>query len=251
MLRRLVPVTILAVSLVTACDKGKTDEKKTDDKQAAKKEDAKKEEAKPEVKPEAKHFDISVDKSGALARTAAVLETTDATAEVTELRSHLAAVSHHAEALTSDETLCKHMAELRKAEGQPEGTLDSCVTHFEHQVVVLGPDVFVQMAQCIKDAKSVADIDVCEAAEKEAEAALRAAKHGDGLDREACEAMVDKFTELAVADAVGYGDVVKKVLEEVRADSIDACLDHGTKAEVECLEKAKVLGDLDACQDLF
>lgn len=251
MLRRLVPITVLAVSLVSACDKGKSDDKQTGDKEVAKKEDAKKE-AKPEdAKPEAKHFDVGVDKSGTLARTAAVLETTDATAEYSELRGHLAGVSHHAEALTSDETLCQHIAELRKAESQPEGTIESCVTHFEHQVVVLGPEVFAQMAQCIKDAKSVADIEVCEAAEKEAEAALHAATHGDGLSREVCDAMVDKFTELAVADAVGYGNVVKKVLDEVRADSVQSCLDHGTKAEVDCIEKAKVLADLDGCQDLL
>ncbi|MFO7561385.1 MAG: hypothetical protein R6X02_01975 [Enhygromyxa sp.] len=265
MLRRLVPITALAVSLVAACDKGKSDDKQAGDsakqadakkadveKEDAKKEDAKKEDAKKEAaKPEPKHFDVSVDKSGVLARTAAVLETTDATAESTELRAHLASISHHAEALTSDETLCRHIADLRKAEGQPEGTLESCVTHFEHQVVVLGPEVFAQMAQCIKDAKSVADVEVCEAAEKEAEAALHAAKHGDGLTREACDALIDRFTELVLADSVGYEEVVKKVLGEVRDDSMQACLDHGTQAEVACVEKAKVAGDLDECQDLF
>lgn len=249
MRRRLLPITVLAVSLF-ACDKGKSDDKQATKKDDAK-EDAKKETTPEQPKPADKHFDISVDKSGTLARTAAVLETTDATLEVTELRSHLAGLSHHAEALTSDETLCQHIAELRKAEGQPEGTPESCVIHFEHQMVVLGPEVFAQMAQCIKDAKSVADVEVCEAAEKEAEAALHAAKHGDGLTREVCDAMIDKFTELAVADAVGYGDVVRKVLADVRADSMDTCLDHGTQAEVDCIEKAKVLADISECQDLL
>lgn len=252
---RLLPIIVLAVSLVAACDKGKSDNK-SGDKEAAKKEDAKKEtkpeEAKPEpATPEAKHFDISVDKSGTLARTAAVLETTNATSEDAALREHLAGISHHAEAVTSDETLCQHIAELRKAEDQPEGTLESCVIHFEHEIVVLGPEVFAQMAQCVMDAKSVADIEVCEAAEKEAEQLLHEAKHGDSLSQEICETMVDKFTELTIADAGEHAELVKGILADVRADSVQACVEHGSQAEVDCVDKAKVLGDLDSCQALL
>jgi hypothetical protein len=257
MLRRpLVPTIILAISLVAACDKGKSDDKKSGDKATAKKEDDKKEvkpeQAKPEeVKPEAKHFDVSADKSGTLARTAAVLETTDATSEDAALREHLAGISHHAEAMTSDEAMCTHIAELRKAEGQPEGQLESCVIHFEHEIVVLGPEVFAQMAQCVMDAKSVADIEVCEAAEKEAEQLIHEAKHGDSLSEEVCNSMVDKFAELAVADAGEHAELVKGVLADVKADSVQACIEHGSQAEVDCVEKAKVLGDLDSCQALL
>jgi hypothetical protein len=63
--------------------------------------------------------------------------------------------------------------------------------------------------------------------------------------------MVDKFTELAVADAGEHGDLIKGVLADVRADSVQACLEHGSQTEVECVEKAKILGDLDSCQALL
>lgn len=255
MLRRsLVPIAMFSlVFLSGACDKEKTaDPAKADKKAEVAEVEAKPEEAKPEpATPEAKHFDIEADKSGMLARTAAVLETTDATAEDAALRGHLANLSHHAEALSSDQTLCNHIAALRKAEDQPEGQLDSCIIHFEHEIVILGPEVFAQMAQCVMDAKSVADIEVCEAAEKEAETRLHEKHHGDGLSEETCEKAFVKFEVLAMDDAGEHGELVKEILEEVKPDVLLACLDQGTNVEVDCTMKATNMDELNSCEGLF
>ena len=257
-------VAVFALSLA-ACDKGaaKSDDKKTDDKKAeADKADDKKAETKkagdaepagPEGEAAVKevHFDVSADKSGAIARTAAVLETTELTSEDTALREHLAGLSHHAENISSDETLCKHIMELRKAAEQPEGTLESCVIHFEHEVVILGPEVFAQMAQCVMDAKSAAEIDACEAAEKEAEQLLHEQKHGDGLSEEVCTNLFNKFEELSMTDAGDHGDAIKEALEVVREDSVKACVDQGTQAEVDCAMKAANMDVLTECQEFI
>lgn len=253
-------LALLALPLTSACDKGKPaeGEKKSADADAqkdpgeVKPEQAKPEEAKPEqAEPEAKHFDIEADKSGVLARTASVIETTDQTSTNPELREHLAALSHHAENISSDETLCQHIIELRKAEDQPQGELDSCVLHFEHQIVILGPEVFAQMAQCIKDAKSIAEIEVCEEAEKEAEKLLHENKHGDGLSPEQCEELFTKFETITVADAGEDGEMVKSLLQGVKADVLTACADQATKAEYECAMKASDMEALTGCQSVI
>lgn len=252
----LVPMFAVFALSLGACDKGadKKADKKVDAEADAKKAEAKKADDKADDKPaaekppEAKHFAIDSDKSGALARTAAVLETTDVTSEDSSLREHLAGVSHHAEALTSDEVMCRHMISVRKAAGEPEGTLESCVIHFEHEVVLLGPEVFAQMSQCVMDAKTAAEIDVCEVAEKEAEGLLHDKHHGDGLSDEVCTALFEKFEELAMADAGEHKEAVKGVLEEVRADSIQACKDQGTQAEVDCTMKSDTMEALVMCE---
>ena len=258
--RRLLVSSLVALCSLSfvACDKGgekKADKKaeaaKDDKKAETKKADDKPETAGPE-KPEAKHFDVSADKSGTLARNAAVLETTDSTSEDTALREHLAELSHHAEQISSDETLCKHMMAIREGKGEAAGTLDSCVMHFEHQVVILGPEVFAQMAQCIMDTKTVEDIEVCEAAEQEAEALLHEQKHGDGLSEEVCTQFFDKFEALSMAD-VGedHAQHIKEVLEGVREDSVKACQDQGTQAEIDCAMKAENMDALTECQEIL
>ncbi|PRP99668.1 hypothetical protein [Enhygromyxa salina] len=147
--------------------------------------------------------------------------------------------------------MCKHIAALRTAENQPEGQFESCVVHFEHEIVSLGCEVFAQMAQCVMDAKSVADIEVCEAAEKEAELLLHEQHHADGLSEETCEAAFAKFSLLALEEAAEHAELVKEVLEEVKADVMTSCVDQGTNAEVECTMKAKDMDELNSCQGLF
>ncbi|EDM75437.1 predicted methyltransferase [Plesiocystis pacifica SIR-1] len=261
----LLPLAVFSLALTSACDKG--DAKPEGDAKADKSDD--KAEAKPDTKkagddskqaagPEggeagaapgdAKHFDVDADKSGMLARNAAVLSSTDATSGDEALRGHLAGLSHHDANSSSDESLCKHIINLRVAENQPEGDVDSCVTHFEHQVVVLGPEVFAQMAQCVLDAKSVKDVEICEAAEKEAEELLHDKHHGDGLSKEVCEGAQTKFEELSVADAGDHGEFIAELLKEIRDDSVQACIDQGTQAEVDCLMKAKDMEALSACE---
>jgi hypothetical protein len=262
--RPLISFTVLAVfsvSLTSGCDKAKPAEKEkaatADDKAAADKaaadkaqQDAKAAAAEP-VKPEAKHFDVSADKSGILARSASVLQTTDQTSGDTELRGHLAELSHHAEALSSDETLCQHVIELRKAAGVPEGDLSSCVTHFEHEVVILGPEVFAQMAQCVKEAKDVGDLDICEAAEQEAELLLHDQRHGDSLSPETCEQLFVHFEKVAMEDAGEHAELVKEILEEAKPDVLKACADYGTQVEADCALAAKDMEALSACQSMF
>jgi hypothetical protein len=254
--RSLVLITALVVGIAGGCDKTKPEDKagKTEDKAASKAQDkaveADDKQADPPPK-EAKHFDVNADKSGVLARTAAVLETTDATLGDTALREHLAELSHHAEAISSDEILCKHVIELRKSAGQPEGDLQSCVVHFEHEIVILGPEVFSQVAQCIMAAQDAGDLDICEAAEKEAVLLVHQHKKGDNLSPELCEQLFVQFEKLAVADAAEHAEFVRGVLEDVKPDVLMACAEQGTQAEYDCAMKATNMEELGHCQSMF
>lgn len=254
--RSFVLITALVVGIAGGCDKAKPEDKaaKAPDKPAAKGEEKPEAKAAKQADPppkEAKHFDVSADKSGVLARTAAVLETTDATIGDTALREHLAELSHHAEAISSDETLCKHIIELRKGAGQPEGEMESCVVHFEHEIVILGPEVFSQVAQCIMAAQDTGDLDICEAAEKEAVLLVHANKRGDNLSAEVCEKLFGQFEKLAMEDAGEHGEFIKGVLEEVKPDVMTACAEQGTQVEVDCAMKATNMEQLGHCQSIF
>ncbi len=251
-------ITALVVCFAGACDKKSDDgaakgEAKADKPDKADGEDAKAPEDKPEAEAEksAKQFDVKADKSGVLARTSAVLMTTDETAGDTALRGDLAELSHHAENISSDETLCKHTAELRKAAGEPEGDLQSCVIHLEHQIVILGPEVYAQMAQCIKDAKDTGDLVVCDAAEKQAVIEIHENKRGDGLSAEVCEELFAKFEKLAMDDAGEHAEFVKGVLEEVKPDVMTSCQEQGRQEEADCVAKAADMDELSACHSMF
>lgn len=194
---------------------------------------------------DALHFDISKDRSGVLARAASTLETTDRLAADAPLREHLAELSHHAERGPSNEALCKHMATIQ---GDDAPATEACAKAVEHQRVKLGPEVFAEMAQCVTDAKSTDDLARCETAEKEAEELLHANKHGDGVDEKTCEDLFVHFSKLAMADAGDHANLVEEVLEEVRADVLEACTDHGTKAEVACAMEATDMKTLGECE---
>ncbi|MCH9686990.1 MAG: hypothetical protein K0V04_36480 [Deltaproteobacteria bacterium] len=248
------------MSLLLACDSGdkqgpkktepakaskadakKADAKKADAKKAdAKKADAKKADAKkadPPAKPGEVHFDVTHDKSGVLARSAAALE-----ASGKFDNEDLHELSHHAEKLPSAETVCKHVAAIRGTGDD----LTECIKATEHHVVQLGPELYAEDAACRLAAKTPAEIDVCDAAEKEAEAALHAKPHGDGLDKETCDTLFDHFEEMAMA-AGDNPEIVKEVLEEVRPDVVITCMEQGTKAEIECSMKTKTLHELREC----
>lgn len=260
-----VPLLVICFALGFAggCDKGKPEadkaavDKAAVDKAAPAKADAAKEDSKkagPEPEPAiqaAKQFDISADKSGALARNAALLMTTDQTSEDTALRGHLAGLSHHADRLSSDETLCAHVIGLRQAAGVPPGDLASCVTHFGHEVVILGPEVFAQMAQCVKDAKDLAELDRCEAAASEAEALLHAQERGDSLSPELCEQMFGQFQKLAMDDAGEHAELIKTILDDAKPDLMTACADYGSQAEADCALAAATMEELTACNSVF
>ena len=192
---------------------------------------------------DALHFNVAADRSGVLARAASTLETTDLLDPDLPLHEHLAELSHHAGRGPSNETLCKHMATLRS-------TLDveACAREIEHQRVKLGPEVFTEMATCVTNSKSERELARCEAAEKEAEKLLHENKHGEGLDEKTCEDLFVHFEKLAMADAGEHEKLVEEVLEEVRADVIEACLDHGTKAEVQCAMAASDMQTLGKCE---
>lgn len=254
--------TVAALSLSLACDSGEKKDPKKEG--AAKKDDAGKDVAakkgdeakgddgKAEAKADAegddgkaaageageKHFDVSKDKSGILARSAAALETDEAI-DGEDLRE----LSHHAESLTNVEDVCRHVAEVR-------GTGDdikACVKDNEHHVVRLGPELYAQAAECLMAAKTPAELDACEAAEKEAETLLHENAHGEGLEPAACESFFTHFEKLAMEDAADQAELVKEILEEVKGDVVTACVDQGTKAEIDCAMGAKTMHELKEC----
>ncbi len=239
-----------AVSL-TACDSGgeKPDAKQTETKtsEAKKAGDAKVADAKAaDTKAEAKEieFDITMDESGELARMSSVLETSELISKDDPLRSHLAEVSHHAEAGESNEQLCKRMADIL---GDKAGAPEECALVIEHERMVLGPDIFKQMEQCIKDSKTEDDLHACEEAEKKAEKMLHEQKHGDGLTAEECEKLFNHFEKLSMADAGDEAEAAKKLLEDNKAEALASCQDQGTKKELECALKAKSMEEVGKC----
>lgn len=192
---------------------------------------------------EAVHFDVSQDKSGVLARAASTLETSEAVTNPA-LKEHLAELSHHAEKGPTNEALCKHMIGLMKEKAPAE--LD-CLHALEHQRVHLGPEVFNAVAACVTAAKTMDALTRCEDAEKEAEKELHAKKHGTGVEPATCTQLFTHFEKLAMADAGDQAKAVEEILEEVRADVLEACAEQGTRAEVDCALKAKTMVELGAC----
>lgn len=190
----------------------------------------------------AKPLDVSHDKSGIVARSAAALEAVDKI-DSEDLRE----LSHHAEKLPSFDKVCGHIASLR---GETYDTA-KCIKEYEHHVVHIGPELYGEVASCELAAKTVADLDACDKAEAEAEKTLHEKPHGDGLDAKTCEAFFVQFETLAMDDAGDDAELVKEVLEEVKSDILEACQDQGTKAEIECGTKAKTLHDLRECSGLL
>lgn len=228
---------LLCAGLLCACESEPA--KKADDKTAdAKKPGAEKADAKkPDDKKAEKHFDVTHDKSGVLARSAAALEADEAI-DGEALRS----LSHHAEKLPSVQALCKKMKELGSVEDEK-----ACVAQSEHHIVLAGPELYGEWAACVMESTDAADVKVCDAAEAEAEALLHEKPHGDGLSKEECTMVFDKFEKLSMDDAGEHAEHVKEVLEEVREDVVTSCVDQGTKAELECVEKSGTLKELDEC----
>ncbi len=234
------PLLVLALCSFAACDKPE-EPAKTDDAKAEKKDSKAPAKAAKDPKGDSKvpevHFDIGHDKSGALARAAAVLEAEGVDNE--DLRE----LSHHAEKLPSAAEICKHMAKVHEDAGDQAG----CTKAVDHHIVQLGPELFAEAATCLMAAKTVPELDACIAAEEEAEKVLHEKKHGEGLDKATCEKFLDKFEALAIKDAGDDVELVKNVLEEVRADVVLGCVEQGSKAEMECSEKASTLHELREC----
>ncbi|MBA3545069.1 MAG: hypothetical protein H0T76_01155 [Nannocystis sp.] len=193
--------------------------------------------------PDAIHIDITHDKSGVLARAASTLETSDKITNAT-LKGHLADLSHHAEKGPSNEVLCAHMTALMADKAPPDF---DCIHAIEHQRVHVGPEIFAEVAACVTGAKTFEALMLCEDAEKEAEQALHAKKHGDGLELETCTKLFVHFEKLAMADAGDQSIAVEEILEEVRGDVLEACTEQGTRAEVDCALAAKDMAALGAC----
>jgi hypothetical protein len=232
----------------TACDKG---DAKSDDsnKRAAKAPEPAKPEPEatpePEAKPEpgAVHFDIEKDKSMILARTSSALVTSERISSENPLREHMTEMSHHAGDGPSNEALCAEVVELRSSVD-----VNSCAVTLEHERVLLGPEVFAQVAACIQAATSEAELAACEAAEKEAEILLHEKAHGDGLSAEVCTSLFEHFEKLAMDDAGEQAEIVEEILEEVRDDVVTACQDQGSQKEVDCAMAAKDMQALGECQ---
>jgi len=241
---------LVSFSLALACgsDAGKAvPEKKVAE--APKAPEVKAPEAKaPETKADAKreplHLDVGHDKSGVLARAASTLETSEAVTNA-GLKEHLAELSHHAEKGPTNEALCAHMTKLMADKAPP---LTDCIHALEHQRVHVGPEIFGEVAQCVTEAKTFDALIRCEDAEKEAERELHVKKHGAGVEPETCTKLFGHFEKLAMADAGDQAKAVEEILEEVRADILEACAEQGSRAEVDCALKAKDMKELGACQ---
>lgn len=184
-----------------------------------------------------KHFDVSADKSGALARAAAVLEAEGI--DSPDLRE----LSHHTERLPSAAVVCKHMVEVQGS----TGGIKDCVANLDHQIAVLGPELYAAAAACFMEAKTPKQLDVCVAAEKEAEKLLHDKPHGEGLDAKTCEDFFVKFEKLAMDDAGESASDVQQVLGTVREDIVRSCMEQSTQAEMDCANKANTLHELEEC----
>lgn len=242
---------LLCVGLSFACESEpakKADDKKADDKKAGDKKagDKKAGDKKADDKADAKagdkkaekHFDVSGDKSGVLARSAAALDVDDGV----DTSEALHDLSHHAEKLPSVQKLCAKMKELGSVEDEK-----ACASQSEHKVVLIGPEVYAEWAKCVMDSESKDDVTVCDEAEAEAERLLHDKPHGDGLSKEDCTMLFETFERLAMDDAGAHAEHVKEVLEEVRDDVVSSCMDQGTKDELECAKTSKTLQELDKC----
>ncbi|MCY1058921.1 hypothetical protein [Nannocystis sp. SCPEA4] len=244
---------LVSLSLALACgsDAGKAvPEKKVakaPDAPEAKAPETKAPESKAETKPAPLHLDISHDKSGVLARAASTLETSEAVTNPA-LKEHLAELSHHAEKGPTNEALCTHMAKLMADKAPP---LLDCIHALEHQRVHVGPEIFNEVAQCVTEAKTLDELLRCEDAEKEAEQELHVKKHGTGVEPETCTKLFTHFEKLAMADAGDQAKAVEEILEEVRADILEACAEQGTRAEVDCALNAKDMKALGACSSIL
>ena len=215
---------VCAVCLLFGCDKGKP------------------EPAAPPPSPQQvlaaeKHFDVSADKSGVLARAAAVLEADGIDNE--DLRE----LSHHAEKLPSAAVVCQHVVEVRKS----TGGIKDCVEETEHHIAELGPEIWAEASQCFLAATTTDELDACAAAEKEAEKLLHDKPHGDGLDKASCEGFFEKFKQLAVEAQKDDGDHVAQVLDVVRDNVIRTCMEQGTQVELDCADSSKTLHELEEC----
>ena len=219
----------LCLSLAFACES----EPKKSAEPAEKKADAPEKEAAPE-----KHFDVSRDESGVLARSAAVLDLE----EGVDTSDALHDLSHHAEKLPSVQALCKKMKALGSVDDEK-----TCVTQSEHHVVLIGPEIYAEWAACVMASNTADDVKICDEAEAEAEKLLHEKPHGDGLSKDDCSQLFDTFEKLAMADAGDQAELVKGVLEEVKDDVIDSCMEQGTKSELECAKTSKTLQELDSC----
>jgi hypothetical protein len=191
------------------------------------------------------HVDITLDKSGVIARAASTLETSEKLSSEDPLRSHLADASHHAERGPTNEAICRHIIEI---EGHKDDSLEDCAKLIAHHRVVLGPEVFGAIATCTMAASTAKALSACDAAEKEAEALLHEKTHGDGLDTPTCEGFFEHFKALAVADAGADGEVVGSILGDLRGDLIAECMAQGKKTEVECAMAAKDMVALALCE---
>lgn len=227
--------------LLTACNKDKSqteppaDVTPTEDAAAAETETTAETTAEPAIEPA--HLDVSKDKSGALARAAAALEAEGIDNE------DLRVMSHHTESMPSAAVVCQHMAEVQGATGGIQG----CIEDIEHHVAELGPELWADAAACFLAASTPAHLDVCVAAEKEAEKLLLDEPHGEGLDKAACEGLFEKFKTLTLAETKDDEAHVTQVLGWVRDNVVRSCMAHGTQGEIDCSTKAKTLHALQEC----
>lgn len=186
-------------------------------------------------------FDITRDKSGALARTAAALEAVEGFDN-----EALRELSHQAQELPSFQKVCKHVVTMRAT---PDN-LEACVKEMEHHMAVIGPELYADYAACLLGARGVGGLDACDAAEKAIEIRLHEKPHGDGVAKEACEAFFAHFRALTIAESGEQAPLVTDVLDEIRDDVLRSCAEQGLKAEIECAMKAASVQDLRGCSGL-
>jgi hypothetical protein len=206
--------------------------------------------------PAAPHFDTSKDQGSMLDHLASSLVHDDSLSAAKGAMAALASLAV-GDKTPSDATICAHVWAVLAEELGDMGDktidaemMESSKHEIEKERLKLGPQVFAEAAACIMAAKNIAGFQVCDKAEQEAEQALHEKPHGDGLDKATCEKAVDHMFALLRKDMGNDPDLLKILdedLESYKADAVIMCMDTATKAEVECMMKAKTIAEVEVC----
>jgi hypothetical protein len=202
-------------------------------------------------------YDTSVDAGGLIGHLASGLAHNEdlGSAETTKTLGKLAGIPEDS---PTDATLCKHVWTEIVAEAYPSLAADAetkfihdCRLEVEKERVKLGVEIFAQHAACVLAAKDLAALDLCDAAEQEAEDFLHANPHGDRPEHKLCVAAVDHIFFLIGRDIgtdVDTLELLQENIDAIKADAVLACRDEATSAELSCVLKAPDLAGLESCE---
>lgn len=202
------------------------------------------------------HYDLSRDAGGFIGHYASGLAHDEALAS-SKTAAELAKLAGEEDKSASDDTLCGHAwtkgfvpSYPDKGEEPKDGFSHDCKAEIDRERVRLGVEIFTQHGACLLAANDLAGIDVCDAAEQEAEDELHAHPHGDQPEEKLCTAAVEQLSILISRDMLDEPElleILNEHIDQIKDDAKLACRDEGTTEEIQCIMKAHVLVDLEAC----